>query len=528
MTHVIADRSDDERDLAEFGYRQELVRSLGAFSTFATGFAFISILTGLFLLFGFAFSQGGPASIWSWLIAVGGQLLFALMFAELAVRYPLAGSVYNWSKHVGSQAMSWMAGLAMILALIVSTAAVALAFQNILPSISSVFQIYGNGSGKFDSSINAVILGGIALVLSTIVFLCGTRVRGIVNNIGVSVELIGVVVMIVALLFHLHHGPGVVLKSNGTAAHHSLGFVGPLLICLLIGLTVQWGFDTAGSVSEETINPRKTSPRAIIRALVASGIFGALLFFVAFMSLKDLHSPKIASLGLAYVLQSALGTVPADILLAAAAVAVFVCLLANQTGAVNMIFAMARDNALPGSERLAHVAERRRTPVIPPIIVAIVALAILLALMKQPQILVVTTSVTATLALVSYVLVAAPFSRLRLRGAWQKPAPGYFTLGRAGVVVSIAACVWGVAMIVNLAWPRDIFYNPVAPFHWYLRWGGVLFPGVLMTIGFLVYWFVQRKKIGILSGHAAASLDAAAPDHAGRAEHFAGTAGELA
>lgn len=60
----------------------------------------------MFLLFGFSFAEGGPASIWSWVIAVVGQLLFALLFAELAVRYPLAGSVYNWSKYVGSQAVS--------------------------------------------------------------------------------------------------------------------------------------------------------------------------------------------------------------------------------------------------------------------------------------------------------------------------------------------------------------------------------------------------------------------------------------
>ena len=527
MTDLTADQPDDVRDLAEFGYRQELVRTLGSFSTFATGFAFISILTGLFLLFGFAFSQGGPASIWSWVIAVVGQLLFALMFAELAVRYPLAGSVYNWSKHVGSQGASWLAGLAMILALVVSTAAVALAFQNILPNISSVFQIY-HGGGKFESSINSVILGGIALVLSTIVFLCGTRVRGIVNNIGVSVELIGVVVMIVGLLFHLHHGPGVVFHSNGHAAHHSTGFVGPLLICLLIGLTVQWGFDTAGSVSEETINPRKTSPRAIIRALLASGVLGALIFFVGFMSLKDLHSPQVATLGLAYVLKASLGTVFADILLGASAIAVFVCLLANQTGAVNMIFAMARDNALPGSGRLAHVAERNRTPIIPPLLVGLVALVILLALMKQPQILLVTTSVTATLALVSYVLVAGPFARLRFRGGWQAPAAGYFTLGRAGLAVSVTAFLWGIAAIVNIAWPRDVFYNPAAPFHWYLRWGGVMFPGILLGLGFLGYWFVQRKKIGILSSHAVQVLGDAAPEPPGRTQRLSDSPRELA
>ena len=38
----------DSSDLAEFGYKQELHRTLGSFSSFAAGFSYISILTGMF------------------------------------------------------------------------------------------------------------------------------------------------------------------------------------------------------------------------------------------------------------------------------------------------------------------------------------------------------------------------------------------------------------------------------------------------------------------------------------------------
>ena len=41
----------DNNDLARFGYRQELKRSIGSFSSFAAGFSYISILTGLFQMF---------------------------------------------------------------------------------------------------------------------------------------------------------------------------------------------------------------------------------------------------------------------------------------------------------------------------------------------------------------------------------------------------------------------------------------------------------------------------------------------
>ena len=63
--------------------------------------------------------------------------------------------------------------------------------------------------------------------------------------------------------------------------------------------------------------------------------------------------------------------------------------------------------------------------------------------------------------------------------------------------------VWGTAMTVNLLWPRAAVYNATGPQHWYLRWGGVLFVGVVAAGGFAYYWFVQRKRTGVLAEHAA-------------------------
>ena len=92
--------STDSDELAKFGYKQELDRSLGLFSSFAAGFSYISIMTGVFELFFFGFASGGPGWIWTWPAVLAGQMLVALCFAELAGQYPLAGSVYQWSKQI--------------------------------------------------------------------------------------------------------------------------------------------------------------------------------------------------------------------------------------------------------------------------------------------------------------------------------------------------------------------------------------------------------------------------------------------
>src|SRR4051794_39352230 len=135
----------DSDELAKFGYKQELDRSLGSFSSFAAGFSYISILTGVFQLFGFAFLLAGPAFFWSWPIVFIGQFLVALCFAELAGQYPLAGSVYQWSKQTAKALTSWMAGWLLLIGSIVTVAAVAVAHQGVLPPGSGSFQIVGKG-----------------------------------------------------------------------------------------------------------------------------------------------------------------------------------------------------------------------------------------------------------------------------------------------------------------------------------------------------------------------------------------------
>ena len=71
------DPTDDSRDLAAFGYRPVLNRTLGGFSSFAAGFSYISILTGVFQMFYVGYGAGGPAFFWTWPAVFLGQLTVA-------------------------------------------------------------------------------------------------------------------------------------------------------------------------------------------------------------------------------------------------------------------------------------------------------------------------------------------------------------------------------------------------------------------------------------------------------------------
>ncbi len=204
--------TDDIRDLAGFGYRQELDRSLGSFSSFAAGFSYISILTGVFQMFSLGFAAAGPAFFWTWPVVFLGQLTVALGFAELASHYPLSGGIYQWSRRIGSPALGWMTGWVYLASSLLSLAAVALAIQATLPQISSFFQFIGNGTDPVDRARNAVLLGCVLIGLTTMINAAGVRLLARINNVGVVAELLGVTLLIILLLARARRGPMVLFQ----------------------------------------------------------------------------------------------------------------------------------------------------------------------------------------------------------------------------------------------------------------------------------------------------------------------------
>src|SRR5882762_9208542 len=198
---------NDSGDLARFGYRQELKRSMGSFSSFAAGFSYISILTGLFQTFYLGYGAAGPHFFWSWPMVLAGQFIVALCFAELAAEFPLSGGIYQWAKFMGSPSIGWITGWIYLACLITSLAAVALALETSLPQISTWFQWVGTVQNPKDVPMNAVVLGCLLISLSTLINVMGIRLLATINNIGVFAELAGILILIVLLAVHAVRDP---------------------------------------------------------------------------------------------------------------------------------------------------------------------------------------------------------------------------------------------------------------------------------------------------------------------------------
>jgi urea carboxylase system permease len=386
----------------------------------------------------------------------------------------------------------------------VTVAAVALAYQITLPQISDFFQFYGDGTGDKDFATNAVILATVLIVFTTVINAIGVKLMAQINSTGVFIELIAAVLLIGALAINITRGPDVVTETQARGADWELGYLGAFLAASLASAYVMYGFDTASSLGEESRNPRKNAPRAILRALIASFVIGGLIILLAMMAVTDITAAEISTGGLQFIILDVLGNTIGDLFLWSVVIAITVCCLAVHTAAIRMMFAMARDNNLPAGEHLARIDPRTKTPIIPAVLIGGLAILILLVNIRQPQIFLVITSIGIIMIYIAYLLVTAPMLLARLRGQWrpEDTPEGYFTMGRWGLPVNVAAVTWGLFMATNLAWPRASIYNPAEPFHWYLKWGAVLFIGIVMGGGFAYYWFVQRHKTGTLASHA--------------------------
>lgn len=478
-------------DLESFGYHQQLSRRVGTYASFAAGFSFVSILTTVFQLFGLGFSFGGTAFFWTWPAVLAGQLTVALCFAELAAHYPISGAIYQWSRRLSGSVVGWAAGWTMVIAQIITVAAAAIALQVVLPAVWSGFQVVGSDPslGSRDGAANAVLLGCLLLVATTTVNALSVRATALVNSAGVTCELVGVALLVALLFGHAERGPSVVLHT--TNLDHTTGYVAPLLISALMAAYVLVGFDSAGELSEETHRPRATTPRTIIRAVLASGLGGGFLIVAALMAAPSLTDGKLGVEGLPYVLTSRLGTTTGKLLLLDVAFAVCVCTLAIQTAAARMIFSMARDHVLPFSAQLATVSPRTGTPLLATVVPGVGAAVCLLVNVGNAGLFLGLASVCIMLLYIAYLMVTVPLLLRRLKGralpdGVDEDGRPLFSLGRAGLAINVVAVAYGALMTVNLAWPRASVYDPAGE-GWYLHYLPLLAVGVTAVAGVAAY-----------------------------------------
>ncbi len=484
----------DTADLARFGYKQELRRSLGLFSSFAVAFSYISPSTGIFTLFSLGLVTLGGVFIWTWPVVALGQFIIALNFAEVSSHFPIAGSVFQWSKYLAHRTYSWFTGWIYLFAGIITvTAVVATLPLALIPALQGLGW-HSLGVGSSSTVLHTqLVVALITLVVITVLNIYGVKLVAIINNTGVLFEILGMFVFALVLMaFHNHQGFKVVTDSSGL-------HVGPntFLVAMFMSLFVIYGFDTASTLSEETRNPRRSAPKAVLYSIVGAFIIGGVFLLGTLMAIPNLHKAIGASWGPANIIEANFPTAFATIYLLVVSAAIFVCCLSILAATIRLSFGMARDNQLPFSKPLAKVSPTLHTPIWTCITIAVISA---IPFIQYDGAGVIAIAATAMIYF-SYFLGNLAILGARLKGWPKTKAP--FRLGGWGLVINILGLLYGGAMLVNFAWPR-IQSNPTPKqealalnFHvgWLngipILWTVFVF---IVILGVLYYLIVGRRK----------------------------------
>ena len=308
-----------------------LRRSLGLLQLTASGVGLI-IGAGIYVLLAAATEEAG-ATVWTG-FAVAGLLsaLTGLSYAELAALFPKAGAEFDYVRHVAPPWTAFVIGWMMVCGLVIAAAAVALGFAAYLQRFVEVPLRVG--------------AWGLLLVVA-LVALAGIERSAAVTVVLAVVQVGGLAVVVAVGLPHVgDHDLLAGASFDGTLAAAALVFFAFI------------GFDEVITLAEETRDPARTVPRALLLGL---GISTALYVLVAVAAVSVLGPTDLAasSQPLADVLSVAVGGIGDETIAVIALLATTNTTLLVLTASSRILFGMAAVGALPPG--LARV-DRRAVP----------------------------------------------------------------------------------------------------------------------------------------------------------------------
>jgi amino acid transporter len=370
-----------------------------------------------------------------------------LVYSHLAGRIPITGYAYQWSSRLAGPHFGCFTGWIALISFIAGTAATAAA-------LGSVFapEIWAHPTR---GQVQLLSIGATLLVCLLNVF--GVRIASLVNNIGASIELAGTVLLGIVLaagvLFAFGHTEGLAILSDTTPVGGDPITVSAVALAALLPVYVLLGWEGAADLAEETNDPRRTAPRAMIRAVAVSGAMGLVIFALLAMALPSAPGTFLAdpSNPVLHLVGVQVGGFARALMVVVAFASLFACLIANMAVATRMTFALSRDQMLPGSRALASVGARTRAPVVA--ILFITAVAVLMNLLNEGLVAKIYAMVGLTYYLTYALTLIATVLALR-KGLIPTAPAGVFDLGRWLWPMLAVGLGWCAVVIVVLTVPK--------------------------------------------------------------------------
>ena len=297
--------------------------------------------SGILVLTGKASSEAGPAVIFSFLIAGLACCLAALCYAELASTIPSSGSTYTYLYVSVGEIVAYAIGWVLIGGYVLTAATIANGwssyFSRLLAGLGVDLpkEIYTLPSAGGYGNIPAVIV----VLLITFILSKGTSSSKLVNNLMVAAK-VGIVILFIVV------GSFYVEPTNWTNNFAPTGFSGVMLAATTV-FFAYLGFDAISTSAEETINPEKALPKAIIITMIVCTAF----YIIVCLVLTGVVEYFKLGTGdaLAFVLEEVGQNRVAGIVSLGAVIGLMAGILSFIYAGIRITYTIARDGLLPNN-----------------------------------------------------------------------------------------------------------------------------------------------------------------------------------
>ena len=325
----------------------KLKRVLGLWDLIFYGIVLIQPIS-VIGLFGIASQVSKGHMVTTLLIAMTGMMLTAISYGRMASLFPSAGSAYTYvgkglNVHLGFLA-GWVMFLDYLIIPIINTVYGALTLQRLMPSVPFVVWVVA--------------------FISIVTFLNLRGIRSTASSNEILLILMAVIitfffVMSIRYLF-ISQGWNGLLSYKPFYNPATFNF-GAIMTATSFAALTYIGFDGVTTLAEEVKNPKKNMLLAPAMVCLFTGLFCAFEIYIAQQVWPDYNAfPNV---------ETAFFDVSARVggALLSKAFAVVLCIgclgscLAGQAGAARLLFAMGRDNVLPG-KFFSHVNAKTSIP----------------------------------------------------------------------------------------------------------------------------------------------------------------------
>lgn len=474
-----------------------LHRGFSSLAGFSLSFASVGITPSISLGLINAVPLGGPAEIiWSWFLINLFTTISGIALGELASAYPQAGSVYLWSGVLGGPrssrglACAYVVGWCGAAASISACAAFAAGFAK---CVGYCLQIVDAG-GTLPTWAEVVISIG-ACFSWTWSNLQPSEFVGSMNKVGAALLFFGTLVIFLLLTSMTAHRAtvefvftqgydctnftGIPQDSEGASCTSS---VAPYTMCLGTAgaLWASVGYDAGAQVAEETNDPSRAGPAGVIGTVLFSFLTGT-LFLLAFLfatpDITALRYPVLDTFNLAAGQAAGLGMM---VLLSSM---VFFAGCASVGASGRMIFALARDGAVPMSHWLQQVSPLNQAPRGALLGQAMLTSILLSFPLFADTVLALVTGSCAALFVFGYSIPCI----LRITVGRKNFRPGPFSLGVLSIPVHATAAVFNLLALVALMLPTSF---PVTAAN--MNFNSAFIMSVIGGAG--IYWVLAGKS----------------------------------